>query len=80
MATKDISAGEVIINEPPLIRGPSKITGPVCLSCLRSIDQQNSSECVKCGWPLCKDESCHTDDGHNIECDWTIHTRKEKVI
>lgn len=79
MAAKDIRAGDIIINEAPLIKGPSQITGPVCLTCMQKIDKSNSRECAKCGWPLCKNDTCHESSDHEAECNWTVQKRKQKV-
>lgn len=79
VAARDIEAGEIIIHEPPLIKGPSQITGPVCLTCLHSIDEQERIECKMCGWPLCGNEACHVISEHRAECNWTVHKRREKV-
>lgn len=80
LASRDIESGEIIIHEPALIKGPSQITGPVCLACLQSINEEDSTECEMCGWPLCKIGSCHAVNDHRAECNWTVHKRKEKVI
>lgn len=79
MTSRDIQPGEIIINEAPLIKGPAQVTGPVCLSCLKNLKEDDHSTCSKCGWPLCNDDYCHDSARHVAECDWTVNKRKQKV-
>ncbi|XP_054269407.1 SET domain-containing protein SmydA-8-like [Macrosteles quadrilineatus] len=79
VATRDITAGEVILKEPPLLQGPSQVTGPVCLSCLQAVSQHNSEPCSQCGWPLCLKPKCRESKQHLPECRWTMDKRKNPV-
>ncbi|XP_065220314.1 SET domain-containing protein SmydA-8-like isoform X2 [Planococcus citri] len=80
MAARDINQGDVVINEAPVVKGPSQITGPVCLTCLQKITKSSSVECKRCGWPLCKNDACHeTGTDHEAECNWTMEKRRQKV-
>ena len=36
-ATRDIKAGEIIFEEPPVFAGPSKSSKPICLVCLNEV-------------------------------------------
>ena len=38
-ATRDIKAGEIIFEEPPVFAGPSKSSKPICLVCLNEVRQ-----------------------------------------
>lgn len=33
-ATKKIKGGDIVLKEAPILKGPSQITGPVCVGCL----------------------------------------------
>lgn len=35
VATRNIKPGEIILRESPLVIGPSQVTGPVCVGCLK---------------------------------------------
>ena len=41
-ATRDIKAGEIIFEEPPVFAGPSKSSKPICLVCLNEVRQVSS--------------------------------------
>ena len=41
-ATRDIKAGEIIFEEPPVFAGPSKSSKPICLVCLNEVRQVRS--------------------------------------
>ena len=38
-ATRNIKAGEIIFEEPPVFAGPSKSSKPICLVCLNEVRQ-----------------------------------------
>ena len=42
-ATRDIKAGEIIFEEPPVFAGPSKSSKPICLVCLNEVRQVRST-------------------------------------
>jgi len=71
VATRDIKPGEVVLKEAPLIKGPSQITGPVCVGCLQAVEQKTSKECTRCGWPVCKAGKCQDSKTHLPECQLT---------
>lgn len=82
IATRDIRAGEIVLRERPLVRGPSQITSPVCVGCLQGLDESqlcgaDAVTCERCGWPVCSAE-CSADVGHRDECDLTV-ARGSKV-
>ncbi|XP_050531665.1 SET domain-containing protein SmydA-8-like isoform X4 [Daktulosphaira vitifoliae] len=79
VANLDLTEGQIVLIEQPLIRGPAQITSPVCLGCLKSLNINTATECSKCGWPMCEDLKCLEDEWHRAECDWTANQRKLKV-
>ena len=50
VAATNIKAGEIILQESPLVVGPAQQTLPVCLSCYTPVD--GSYKCPRSGWPL----------------------------
>lgn len=78
VATRDIKPGEVILQEIPLIKGPSQITAPVCLGCYRLIASDHHTPCMKCGWPMCA-VLCAQYRDHIPECTYTAN-KGNKVI
>ncbi|KAL0274822.1 UNVERIFIED_CONTAM: hypothetical protein PYX00_002854 [Menopon gallinae] len=67
VATRDIKAGELILQEPPLIVGPKAVSLPVCLGCHSVCQPGSSVECDGCGFPLCS-VKCQLSDHHFDEC------------
>ena len=56
VASRDIKAGETVMEDFPLTFGPmsSSEVKPLCLGCYRPLDQSSSKiDCEGCGWPLC---------------------------
>lgn len=45
VATRNIKPGEIILRESPLIIGPSQVTGPVCVGCLK-VRLKNTLKCT----------------------------------
>lgn len=83
LASRNIKAGEIILKESALIRGPSQITYPVCILCLQGLEESdidNDQACERCGWPLCK--QCKQKSNSKLlphaECDFTIK-RGDKI-
>ncbi|XP_045451281.1 SET domain-containing protein SmydA-8-like [Melitaea cinxia] len=56
-ASRDIKAGEVIIEAPALVVGPCSGCALICLGCYREVDETNITKCTGCKWPLCS-RSC----------------------
>ncbi|CAH2093291.1 unnamed protein product [Euphydryas editha] len=56
-ATREIKAGEVIIEAPALVVGPCSGCALICLGCYREVDETNITKCTGCKWPLCS-SSC----------------------
>ncbi|XP_021915499.1 protein msta isoform X2 [Zootermopsis nevadensis] len=78
IATRDIKVGEVILDEQPLVAGPSQVTPPVCLGCYRILTEQSACACLDCGWPMCS-EDCARTPAHRAECDITKLKKGSKV-
>uniref|UniRef100_A0A182M1X4 SET domain-containing protein n=1 Tax=Anopheles culicifacies TaxID=139723 RepID=A0A182M1X4_9DIPT len=59
VASRDLKAGDVIIETPPLMVGPCAETEPVCLGC-HSTFQPSSVfyKCESCNWRICS-PNCH---------------------
>ncbi|KAM3956978.1 SET and MYND domain containing, arthropod-specific, member 4 [Aphomia sociella] len=72
VASRDIRAGEVIIEAPALAVGPCTGCGLICLGCYRELDDSSIFKCRGCKWPMCS-SSCPGQDsytGHSsYECD-----------
>jgi len=71
VTTRDIKAGEVILEDTPVIVGPKPDSIITCLSCYSPLTDESSdnNRCPVCKWPLCKKcaESSSTD--HKNECE-----------
>ncbi|KAB7494068.1 Protein msta, isoform A [Armadillidium nasatum] len=65
VATRDISLGELLLEDPVLTMGPKTITEAVCLACYRPVD--GSFSCPDCGFPMC-DRDCSSAEAHVPEC------------
>ncbi|CAB3385479.1 Hypothetical predicted protein [Cloeon dipterum] len=65
VATKNISQGDLIFTDSPLLIGPKMVSSPICLGCHQpaSVD----CPCPGCGWPLCGPE-CANAPQHQAEC------------
>ncbi|XP_055837912.1 SET domain-containing protein SmydA-8 [Episyrphus balteatus] len=79
VTTRKIKPHEIILKESPLTRGPSQVTGPVCLGCLDGVDEENYVPCQECGWPLCSKE-CEGSAEHREECKLTQNREQKKVV
>jgi len=68
VASRDIEKGEVVLSDLPLVAGPIYTrTRPVCLECLRHLEEATSQNCLGCGMPLCGDQ-CQGGPWHRSEC------------
>ncbi|XP_055921178.1 SET domain-containing protein SmydA-8 [Eupeodes corollae] len=79
VTTRKIKPSEIILKESPITRGPSQVTGPVCLGCLDGIDEQDYVTCQQCGWPLCSKE-CESSLEHREECKLTQNRQQKKAV
>jgi hypothetical protein len=69
MASRDLSPGEIIISEGPLVVGPKLHSEqPLCLGCHAPVRYDSEYRCPKCLWSCCG-PSCPADPkGHAPEC------------
>ena len=70
VASRDIAAGEIVMEDFPLTFGPmvSSAVKPLCLGCYRPLERGRRVDCERCGWPLCS-EQCGERPGHrDFEC------------
>lgn len=71
IATRDLIAGEFLVEEIPFAVGPKANTKCCCLECYSPVDATSSgSRCENCSWPLC--ENCRQLSdllAHKRECD-----------
>lgn len=65
VAARDIAAGEVLLEERPLVVGPKAGSLPVCLACYAP---DTGYRCSACGWPACGPR-CEAASAHrDAEC------------
>lgn len=68
-AARDISAGEVLFCETPLVLAPQAGAGPTCLRCLKNLTKSPRRACEKCGAPMClENASCQNKYHSDQEC------------
>ena len=66
VATRDLSPGEVIIEEYPVTAGPRQFTPAVCLGC--NVEVDGAKFCASCCWPMCGKDECESGPLHQLEC------------
>ena len=68
VASRNIQAGETIMEDIPLTCGPVCSTGikPMCLGCYRPVD--GSVLCETCGWPMCSINCSNKAHHRDQEC------------
>nr|XP_040573959.1 uncharacterized protein LOC121122947 [Lepeophtheirus salmonis] len=70
VATRDIEPLEVILEDKAAVFGPNHDTKPVCLECLKPLNEEDHADCPNgCGYPLCNNQDCWNGPNHNIECE-----------
>lgn len=67
VAARDVAAGEVLLEERPLVAGPKAASPPVCLVCYAT-PPAGRGRCADCGWPVCGTTTCRTSPAHRAEC------------
>lgn len=69
-AARNISAGEIFIDEIPFVIGPKPSVPPICLGCYIPINGgKEGPKCPRCHWPLCEKCAESLDDSHHAaEC------------
>lgn len=77
LATRDLTPGDVILSETPLVWGPSiHVDQRLCVGCGKQCDGINI-KCTKCRWPVCKSHCDGLIDKkrHELECALLARTR-----
>jgi len=79
LASRDISAGEVLFCDTPGAVGPDNNTKPVCLNCYKRLPFL-VHRCQHCSWPLCS-SWCEASGGHHHrECQlFQIHKPRFQI-
>lgn len=75
IATRAIRAGEIVLRERAIVRGPAQHTAPVCVGCLHALTPEQLTDpacaCTRCGWPVCS-AACQEAADHRAECALTV--------
>ncbi|XP_018006371.2 SET domain-containing protein SmydA-8 [Hyalella azteca] len=66
IATANLSMGDVIYRDNPIITGPKLTSALLCLGCYKTLTDEHY-DCSKCTWTLCGPE-CETEGYHPYEC------------
>ncbi|XP_044252836.1 SET domain-containing protein SmydA-8-like [Tribolium madens] len=68
---KNVSTGEIIFNEFPLIFGPRldyKSNVKLCIGCCKHLFNENKTDCPKCSLPFCSLDCDGFTSRHDFEC------------
>jgi len=65
VTTGPVRAGQQLMQETPLVMGPTALSSPVCLSCHHPVT--TLIRCSTCQWPMCS-PACAEDIRHRAEC------------
>ena len=70
VASRDISAGETVMEDFPLTFGPmvTSAVGGQCLGCYRPLPQGRRPSCPRCGWPVCSLQCADSPAHRDGEC------------
>ncbi|XP_024886938.1 protein msta-like [Temnothorax curvispinosus] len=77
LATRDLTPGDVILSEVPLVWGPSTHANQrVCVGCGKRCDDVDA-RCGGCCWPVCRPDCGGLSDKkrHQLECAFLAHAR-----
>lgn len=88
VASRDLSPGDVVLSERPLVFGPKgmrftmdqEATVP-CVGCYKPVSADVGERCAKCGWPVCTGNCPGLTDlrHHGAECE-ILSVRPECVF
>eukprot|EP00096_Caligus_rogercresseyi_P009927 TRINITY_DN3476_c0_g1_i1.p1 TRINITY_DN3476_c0_g1~~TRINITY_DN3476_c0_g1_i1.p1 ORF type:complete len:511 (+),score=63.35 TRINITY_DN3476_c0_g1_i1:134-1666(+) len=68
VATRDIKALEVILEESPLVIGPYvSESGEQCIECFKVLQKEEKHVCPTCDYPFCSSD-CISGPWHQFEC------------
>ncbi|XP_045774597.1 SET domain-containing protein SmydA-8 [Maniola jurtina] len=85
VAARDLTPGEVIVTELPLVFGPKAMIDPEasmpCVGCYKPVFTDIGERCSRCGWPVCSGNCPGLKDPrhHGLECD-ILSARPECVL
>ncbi|XP_045488862.1 SET domain-containing protein SmydA-8 [Pieris rapae] len=74
VASRDLSPGDIVIEESPIVFGPKAMADPEskmpCVGCYKPIFTDVGERCSKCGWPVCSGNCPGLTDPrhHGVEC------------
>ncbi|KAJ8712488.1 hypothetical protein PYW07_005330 [Mythimna separata] len=75
VASRDLSPGDLILTERPLVFGPKAMLDPEaimpCVGCYQPVLTEAGERCAKCGWPVCSGNCPGLKDSrhHAAECE-----------
>ncbi|KAJ8715216.1 hypothetical protein PYW08_005197 [Mythimna loreyi] len=75
VASRDLSPGDLILAERPLVFGPKAMLDPEaimpCVGCYQPVLTEAGERCAKCGWPVCSGNCPGLKDSrhHAAECE-----------
>ncbi|CAH0588907.1 unnamed protein product [Chrysodeixis includens] len=75
VAAHDLSPGDIVINEKPIVFGPKATLDPEavmpCVGCYVPVSTEAGERCQKCGWPVCSGNCPGLKDPrhHGAECE-----------
>ncbi|XP_035444047.2 SET domain-containing protein SmydA-8-like [Spodoptera frugiperda] len=85
VASHDLSPGDIVLTERPLVFGPKAMLDPEvampCVGCYKPVFTESGERCTKCGWPVCSGNCPGLKDPrhHGAECD-ILSLRPECVL
>ncbi|XP_049962973.1 SET domain-containing protein SmydA-8-like [Schistocerca serialis cubense] len=69
VAARALSAGELVLRDPPLVLAPRAASAPLCLRCHRRAAPDRLRQCARCHMPVCCDAAGDgQEDHHSGEC------------
>ncbi|XP_063829127.1 SET domain-containing protein SmydA-8-like isoform X1 [Ostrinia nubilalis] len=74
VAARDLSPGDLVLTERPLVFGPKGMPDPEavmpCVGCYKPVSTEAGERCSKCGWPVCSGNCPGLTDPrhHGAEC------------
>ncbi|XP_046969712.1 SET domain-containing protein SmydA-8 [Vanessa cardui] len=85
IAARDLSPGDVVLTELPLVFGPKAMFDPEasmpCVGCYKPVFTDVGERCSSCGWPVCSGNCPGLKDPrhHGVEC-LILSARPECVL
>ncbi|KAL4707869.1 hypothetical protein ACJJTC_010304 [Scirpophaga incertulas] len=85
VAARDLSPGDLVLTERPLVFGPKGMPDPEasmpCVGCYKPVFTDVGERCSQCGWPVCSGNCPGLKDPrhHGVECK-ILSARPECVL